>query len=189
MLAALFRLICAAAMAFRLLLPAPETPLDMLHAGTALRFHVIAHDDTARMQRIKLCVRDAVQAWYLQHPCQGSMLEKANALLPGLTQAARDAAQAAGFEGTVSVALGRETFGDRMLGSLRVPAGEYPALVIRLGNGQGRNWWGLLDPELSARWSAAEGDWQRSGTVVWDWSLAGLLNAVRNCFAACFGEA
>lgn len=189
MLAVLFRLICTAATALQLLIPSPDAPLDMLQAGTALRFHVVAHDDTARMQRIKLCVRDAVQRWYMQHPAPGSMLEKAEALLPGLTQAARDAAKAEGFDGAVSVTLGMEQFGERMLGSLCVPAGDYPALMIRLGDAQGRNWWGLLDPELSARWAATEDNWQDSSTLVWDWSLSGLLDAVRNCFAACFGEA
>ena len=44
--------------------------------------------------------------------------------------------------------------------------------MIRLGDAQGRNWWGLIDPELALQ--CAEFD----EALLWDWSLHGFLRAL-----------
>lgn len=177
MLPALIRLICTLSAAYRLLCPAPDVQLNLLRSGEALRFHVVAHDDSPQMQHVKLCVRDAVHQRYLTCGGGENMLIRASELLPQLTQAAVNAAKAEGFNAPVAVSLGRAPFDERMLGGRRIPAGEYPALIIRLGDGQGQNWWGLLDPELSALWAAS--DTEESGSICWDWSLSGLMSAIR----------
>ena len=147
-----------------------------LRSGQWLRFHVVAHDDTPEMQRLKLEVRDAVQACYAAAPACGTMLQNAAALLPQLTEAARKAAQSAGFTGEVEVTLGEQSFGERTLMGVPIPAGTYPALMIHLGEARGHNWWGLLDPSTSLS-MAVIGD-AEDGEVLWDWSWAGLLAAL-----------
>ncbi len=148
-----------------------------LRSGDWLRFHVIAQDDTPVMQAVKLQVRDAVQAaWTDAGPQSASMLTAAQALLPALTAAAEDAAREAGFSGDVTVTLGTAAFDDRELFGVPVPAGEYPALVIRLGDARGRNWWGLLDPETSLAFAAIAGE--EDVPVLWDWSWKALLAAL-----------
>lgn len=171
MLAAL-QLICG------LILPA-KLP-EKLHSGEWLRFHVVAQDNTAEMQRIKLCVRDAVQTCYMENNSldRYTMLERAQYLLPLLTQAAATAALREGFCGDVSVTLGSEKFDARTLWGISVPAGDYPALMIRLGDGEGRNWWGLLDPELSLRAACVPQVTPEDGSIVWDWSIRALLSAL-----------
>lgn len=155
----------------------PDEPVMLLRSGQWLRFHVIAHDDSDSMQRLKLRIRDAVQTCYAaRRPQNAPMLDAAAALLPELTQAARSAARSEGFTGDVAVALGVFPFDARELGSFLIPAGEYPALIIRLGDAQGRNWWGLLDPETSLRFAFA-GEAQ-TGSVLWDWSWDALLAAL-----------
>lgn len=121
-----------------------------MRAGIILRLHVVAASDLAEDQRIKLCVRDAVQAAYAESPVQdGSMLEKTRSILPVLQEAAEKAARAEGYDGPVAVCLEQTVFNTRELDGLTFPAGMYPALMVRLGPAQGHNWWGLVDRELS----------------------------------------
>ena len=153
-----------------------------MKSGELLRFHIIAQDDTRDMQHLKLLVRDAVQDCYTVHRADGdSMLDAAAALLPLLTRAAEAAAAEAGFTGAVDVTLGTATFDERTLQGYTIPAGEYPALVIRLGDARGQNWWGLLDPDTALRFAAVEETETPSAdkpVIRWDWSWRGLLRAL-----------
>lgn len=149
-------------------------------SGILLRTHVVAQDDTEEMQRIKLVVRDAVrEAYSTNRPAScASMLAAAEALLPLLTETAVSAARREGFAGAVSVSIALETFDARELDGFILPAGAYPALMIRLGDAQGHNWWGLIDPELSLQMAALPGEASTDGALEWDWSLKALLYAL-----------
>ncbi len=152
-------------------------PVEKLQNGEWLRFHVIAQDDTAAMQAVKAPVRDAVRRAYAEAADRdASMLENARMLLPCLTEAARRAAEEQGFTGEVTVSLAEERFDARLLERYVIPAGVYPALVVRLGEAQGHNWWGLIDPEASMR-AACCGE-AEEGSVEWDWSLGAILEAL-----------
>ncbi len=157
--------------------PAPRAVLGM-KTGVLLRMHVIAQDDTAAMQAVKAPVRDAVRAAYDARVDRASgvaMLTQAQALLPDLTCAAREAAKEAGFTESVTVTIEQLPFDTRQLEGLTIPEGVYPALVIRLGKAEGRNWWGLLDPEAALTAASLPGS---ADGVIWDWSLAGLWAAL-----------
>jgi len=149
-----------------------------LKTGTLLRMHVVAQDNSEEMQRVKLCVRDAVRDAYDQHCPDPSAAMQLNtlALLPLLTQTAENTARAEGFAGPVQVTLETAEFDQRTLGAYTLPAGEYPALMIRLGDAQGRNWWGLIDPTLALE-QAAIAD-HGGEKILWDWSLRGFLRAL-----------
>ena len=41
-----------------------------------------------------------------------------------------------------------ENFPTRVYGDYTLPAGEYSALIIRLGRGEGDNWWCVVYPPL-----------------------------------------
>lgn len=146
-----------------------------LRTGWLLRLHVVAQDDTAEMQRIKECVRLAVQDAYVQGAEAGPMLDNARRLLPELTEAAEACARGEGFAGPVRVCLEERRFDARELDGVTVPAGVYPALMVYLGDAAGHNWWGLLDPTLAWRCAGGEGH-----LVGWDWSLDGLWAALRS---------
>ena len=53
-----------------------------------------------------------------------------------------------GFDGEVTVETGAFAFPDRVYGALFVPAGDYRALRVTLGEGGGHNWWCVLYPSL-----------------------------------------
>ena len=156
----------------------PSPTVLAMKTGILLRMHVIAQDDTPAMQAVKAPVRDAVRQAYAEHTAQEAslpMLPRAAALLPELTAAAQAAARDAGYTGEVTVSLEWAHFDQRALDGLTIPAGRYPALMIRLGQARGQNWWGLLDPELALSAAAiAAGE----GAIVWDWTLEGLLAAL-----------
>lgn len=178
------RLICLTLLCQTLLSGAPCVSPDAvanMKQGTLLRVHVVAADDTAAMQALKLPVRDAVRARYAElADARASMLTEARRLLPSLTEAAALAAQNAGFDGPVSVRVETRRFGARVLSGLCVPAGEYPALMIRLGNATGHNWWGLIDPEAALR--AAAIDQSDGSKMRFDWSWEGFLSALLALF-------
>lgn len=151
----------------------------MFRSGVMLRLHVVAQDDTPEMQQLKLHVRDAVQACYAAN-CpdpDATMLDNTRRLLPLLTQAARDCARSHGFTGEVRAELGTFTFPALQLAENAVPAGDYPALMIYLGDAKGHNWWGLIDPD-TARWFARVPG--ADGKGGWDWSWRGFLAALRS---------
>lgn len=153
-------------------MPQEMPTVAAMKSGVLLRMHVVAQDNTPAMQQVKYTVRDAVRQAYAASSPQGAMLTNAQACLPALAAAAREAAAAAGFTGEVSVTVETASFDQRTLDGLTIPAGDYPALMIRLGDARGRNWWGLIDPELALSCAAIEGE---DG---WDWSLMGFLRAL-----------
>lgn len=126
--------------------------LDALKTGEIIRLHVIAAGDDDENQRIKLCVRDKVLlAWrdaLSRQENAEDMLAYLEKNRQALEDAAMEAAREEGFMGDVSAQVGVFPFPDRWYGSVLVPAGEYHALRIVLGEGKGKNWWCVLFPSL-----------------------------------------
>ena len=117
-----------------------------------VRFHILAHSDTAADQSVKLSVRDAVLKALSPGLSAAPTREAALAYLyshrDAAAQAAQEALAAQGLSLPVTVTLGRELFPQKTYGSLTFPAGRYTALRIVLGEGAGQNWWCVLYPAL-----------------------------------------
>ena len=175
----MLRFFAALLAALQLTAPSTARAVIGMKTGVTLRMHVIAQDDTTAMQSVKLQVRDGVRDAYsaLTDGKSIPMLLQAARLLPELTDAAERSAQSAGFTGAVDVALTIAEFDERTLAGLTIPAGRYPALIIRLGEAHGRNWWGLIDQQLALS-CAACGDCDGNAPVVWDWSADALAEAI-----------
>lgn len=184
----MLRLFAALLAALQLNAPAdPYTARAVLgmKTGITLRMHVVAQDDTDAMQSVKLLVRDGVRDAYtaLTGGTSLPMLLHAVQLLPQLTEAAETSAHAAGFDGAVDVSLTIAEFDERSLDGLTIPAGRYPALIIRLGDARGRNWWGLIDQQLALSCASCGSD-ADNGPVVWDWSAEALAEAIMTLLRA-----
>lgn len=119
---------------------------------TLIRFHVIANSDSGPDQAVKLKVRDAVLAEYAQklESCGG--YEEAYNFLwehrEGMTAIAQNTLKEWGFSYGAKVEMGRDIFPTKSYGDLTLPAGEYQAVKIVLGQGQGKNWWCVMFPPL-----------------------------------------
>ncbi len=122
------------------------------YTGTLVRLHVVAEDDTPQAQEIKLAVRDACLACAGEYLADCSSSDEAYAALEDhlddFRAAAARAAEDMGWSGEITAEAGVFAFPDRLYGSLRVPAGEYRALRVTLGAGEGHNWWCVLYPSL-----------------------------------------
>ena len=55
---------------------------------------------------------------------------------------------AAGFSDTVAVSLTEEAFPTRDYDTFSLPAGVYKALRVVIGEGEGKNWWCVVFPQL-----------------------------------------
>ena len=145
-----FVLLCAAVYAVGW-----EHPTDLqsaVRSGDLVRIHILAHDDTQAQQEIKLHVRDAILAAFtplLQGASSGA--EAAQIVRENLDLAQRTAESAAaemGFAQAVRTEFGVFPFPERVYGGQVVPAGDYQALRILLGDAKGRNWWCVMYPAM-----------------------------------------
>ena len=121
-------------------------------AGQVLRLHVVANSDSDRDQALKLRVRDAVLAQAGQFLDGVSDRQSAEqALAPHLDELVRSAEEVLAAEGcgdTVTVTLTDQWFPTKVYDGFSLPAGQYRALRVTIGEGQGRNWWCVVFPPL-----------------------------------------
>lgn len=128
--------------------------------GALIRLHVIAENDGEIAQARKLRVRDAVLKCVREMVRDCEDAESAwgvlNERVGEVESAARAAAEADGMRGAVRAETGVFAFPDREYGGVLVPAGDYRAVRIVLGAGEGRNWWCVLYPTLCVPGEAAK---------------------------------
>ena len=117
-----------------------------------IRFHVLANSDSEEDQQLKLKVRDAVID-YLQPKLRDSksINESERIILEeegNLINICRDMIEKNGYNYDVHIDLGYSKFPTKQYSSVVLPAGEYKALRILIGKGQGKNWWCVMFPPL-----------------------------------------
>ncbi len=116
-----------------------------------IRLHVVANSDQPADQVLKVKVRDAILA------ASGDLLGESTPAdaearivenLPLFRRLAEEVVRQAGRSYGVEVEYGTFAFPERSYGPVDLPAGEYRALRVVLGNGDGANWWCILFPPL-----------------------------------------
>jgi stage II sporulation protein R len=121
-------------------------------AEKIIRLHVIANSDSAADQALKLQVRDEILLQAEDLLTEAESPQEAASLLEDnlhiLAQTASMAARQAGQPCAVRVCLEETWFPTKQCGDLSLPAGEYQALRVILGDGEGRNWWCVTFPSL-----------------------------------------
>ena len=121
-------------------------------AGQVLRLHVVANSDSNRDQALKLLVRDAVLARASELLDGVSDRDSAEqALSPHLDDLVRSAERVLAAEGcgdAVTVALADQWFPTKEYDGFALPAGQYRALRVTIGEGRGHNWWCVVFPPL-----------------------------------------
>jgi|GEM_PF-319371 len=122
-----------------------------LSGENLLRLHVIAHSNAPEDQEAKLKVRDALlhelETWPL--PADPLQLERwIRERRAELVAAGRRALDELGHHRQVRIEVGFFPFPDKRWGELVLPAGEYRAVRVVIGDGAGENWWCVLFPPL-----------------------------------------
>ncbi len=117
-----------------------------------IRLHILANSDSARDQRLKLMVRDAMiqktRRLFLKARTVQEALAITKANRPALVAEANNVLRHAGACYQARIELGRFPFPSRSYDFGTLPAGEYQAVRIILGKGEGKNWWCVLFPPL-----------------------------------------
>ena len=121
-------------------------------ADKVVRLHVLANSDSEEDQALKLKVRDAVLA-QSSETLQGitgreEACRRLTALLPELEKTAREVIAANGYAYGVRVELAETSFPTKTYDGFALPAGEYLALRVLIGEAAGQNWWCVVFPPL-----------------------------------------
>jgi len=65
-----------------------------------------------------------------------------------LKKIAEECIKSNGFNNTVKIEIGEESYPTREYEDFTLPAGKYTSLRVIIGNGEGQNWWCVLYPPL-----------------------------------------
>ncbi|WLV24223.1 stage II sporulation protein R [Aciduricibacillus chroicocephali] len=119
----------------------------------AIRLRILANSDNDADQRLKRKVRDRISEEIAVWVEDIDDIEEARKLIASKTdtiqQMAAEVLAEEKSSQTVKVEYGKNIqFPVKMYGNYVYPAGEYEAVLITLGKGEGANWWCVLFPPL-----------------------------------------
>lgn len=120
--------------------------------SNTLRLHIIANSDEDYDQALKLKVRDRVisETGKLFAEVEGKSEAKALATysVNDIKAAAEKVVAEEGYNYPISVEITETWFETRSYDGFTLPAGNYDAVQIVIGAGEGHNWWCVLYPQL-----------------------------------------
>ena len=120
-------------------------------SGDVLRLHVLANSDAAADVSVKQEIVELVNAYIAENFTGESLdetLEFIKSNIEEIKNLILNYLSKAGLSYGVDITLKTDDFPSRSYGSVYFPSGEYSALVITLGEGEGDNWWCVLYPRL-----------------------------------------
>lgn len=145
----IFSLIMVIVMGFVLVytyMDEPENEYDGV-----IRLHVIANSDSSEDQNLKLKVRDEIIKEVGNLEKSQSVEESRSYLeshLKDMENAALRVIKENGKTYSAKADLGVRWIPAKTYGDMYFPAGNYEALNVTLGKGEGHNWWCVLFPPL-----------------------------------------
>ena len=120
--------------------------------GDTLRLHIPANSDTEADQKIKLEIRDKILGKYSADLSRFSSANEAAEELSKFTEEVESDVclwlSEGGFDYGCTVTVCEEWFDTREYDGITLPAGEYRALKVTLGEGCGQNWWCVMYPPM-----------------------------------------
>ena len=130
-------------------------------AKEVFRFHVIAESDSEKDQNIKLKVRDSVLDYMKAKESQDQKGVKATKLWvtahkDELEQTANRVLKKEGVSYRAKAEITTCYFPEKWYGDVCFPEGNYEALRLILGKGNGHNWWCVLYPNMCFKGSVYE---------------------------------
>ncbi|PAE09490.1 stage II sporulation protein R [Terribacillus saccharophilus] len=119
----------------------------------AIRLRILANSNTDADQQLKRLIRDEVNAQINSWVKDMTDIEEARDLieeqLPEIKKTVARVLNEQGKSQGFNVEYSDEiSFPAKLYGSYLYPAGQYEAVLITLGEGEGENWWCVLFPPL-----------------------------------------
>ena len=117
-----------------------------------IRFHVIANSDSEEDQNLKLKVRDAIINYLQPKLLESESIEESELIIKKeydeLEKISKNIILENGYDYDVKVGIDYSKFPTKQYSNVVLPAGEYKALRIIIGEGKGKNWWCVMFPPL-----------------------------------------
>ena len=117
-----------------------------------LRLHIIANSDSEADQNLKIKVRDAVLEatgeLFAEVSGKTEAIAAAEFSANDIKAIAEKTIAEEGFDYTVQVEITEMWFETRTYENFSLPAGDYDAVRIIIGSGEGKNWWCVMYPAL-----------------------------------------
>jgi len=117
-----------------------------------IRFHVVANSDTTEDQLLKQQVRDEVIAYMEPMLKESTSIDQTRMLikqnLTHINDIARGVVKKWDKKYEIYTGLDTANFPTKEYGDVVLPAGEYEACRIIIGEGKGENWWCVMFPPL-----------------------------------------
>lgn len=124
---------------------------DGLREST-FRLHILANSDSAEDQRIKYALRDYITGDLGDVFASCGSKEAAKALAERnsgyIEQKADEFLESMGYPYKVRCSVENCEFPTKVYADCTLPAGNYDALRIEIGEGGGKNWWCVLYPDI-----------------------------------------
>lgn len=115
-----------------------------------LRLHIVANSDSTADQELKIEIRDEIlkqsETLFEKSTDLNSALKNAEENLEIYEEIANRVIEEQGFNYSATVKIGKRFFETRVYDDFTLPAGEYDALIVELGEGVGKNWWCVIFP-------------------------------------------
>ena len=131
---------------------AEPDPYQQGIAEKILRFHILANSDSDKDQKVKEKVRDAIGNYLAPQLEEARDLSDTKNIvtrhMDEIVTVAEETLEKEGYSYGASARLATVDFPVKTYGSYTFPAGEYEALEITLGEGNGHNWWCVLYPNM-----------------------------------------
>ena len=123
---------------------------DLAH--NMVRFHVLANSDSDEDQALKRSVRDRIinglKDQFVDMENIDATKEMIQNSIPQIEAIAADEIKKWGKDYSVVARLEMAPFPTKVYGNVTLPAGNYEALRVIIGEGKGANWWCVLFPPL-----------------------------------------
>lgn len=124
----------------------------MVIPDEAIRLRILANSDREADQAVKRLIRDEVNKNITEWVAELTSLEEARKVitshLDDIQATAERVVAEEGLDQSVQVDFGQAEFPTKLYGQYLYPAGDYEAVIITLGEGDGANWWCVLFPPL-----------------------------------------
>lgn len=121
-------------------------------AEQVFRFHVLANSDSEEDQELKLKVKEEIISYMKQEIPESDSVETtkewAGENLKEIIKVAEGVIDEEGFAYAVKAEVTNCYFPEKTYGDVTFPAGNYDALRVEIGAGEGQNWWCVLYPNL-----------------------------------------
>jgi stage II sporulation protein R len=128
------------------------TPSDQEIPQEAIRLRILANSDQMQDQWLKQKVRDEIigeiRGWAIKPKNIAEARQAVKQRFSSFQKIAEETLHRYGYTYPVRVDFGQVPFPTKLYGTKVYPAGDYEALRITLGKGEGGNWWCVLFPPL-----------------------------------------